>query len=154
MHGIYKSDDINQLLGFVNQHRIRTNVAVAKQTFETDLQHLYFFENVCLYDRLLSGSCAEFCIDPPSSCIGDVDTMLSLNAGVAFFEDRGIDIDMLRTNEQHFYPVTQIFRVRPVPQHPAYVTVDHVGDLKISKIDTWKYDICFDPENTRSRQMF
>ena len=85
MHGIYKSDVIDQLRGFVNQHGIRTNVAVAKQAFETDLQHIYFFENVCNYDRLLSGSCAEFRIDPPFSCIGDVDTMFSLNSGVAFF---------------------------------------------------------------------
>ena len=104
---------------FINQHRIRLNLTVAGEELHSDLNTIYCSENICTYDAFLSGSCAEFYIDPPFSCIGDFDAMFPLHSAVAFFEDREISADMLRTNEQHFYPETQIYRVRPVLCHPA-----------------------------------
>ena len=136
--------DFDCLREFINQHRIRMNLAVAGEELHIDLNQIYLCENICTYDAFLSGSCAEFFIDPPFSCIGDFDAMFPLHSAVAFFGDRPIDVDMLCTNEQHFYPETQIYRVRPVPHRPAFVTVDYVGDLKISRTDTRRYQFSFD----------
>ena len=143
--------DFDYLRLFINRHRIRLNLAAAEQEFHSDLNTICFIENILFWDMLLSGSCAEFYIDPPFPCIGDFDLMRQLISRVTFFEDRPIDVDMLRRNEHHFYPETRIFRVRPVPRHPAYVTVEYVGDLKISRNDIRRYQFCFNQENITSR---
>ena len=123
--------------------RFRTNEYLAEKRFACELQDVYIGKDGYRAEKILTGSSAEFSIDPLLSCIGDVDIMYEDNYSLACFED--IDAVNLANYEPFLWPATKVCRVTSSGKYPAYVTVRKTGLVRFSRIDTVTNKCVYEP---------
>ena len=131
----------------LKQPKVRPNLGTIIMNFKTDLHRITICENLDISETLLSGSCAEFVIDPFQSGIGDVDIMCQQNSEIAYFHDTtNISASILNSCDRFLHSETRLFRILFDANYPSYVTVVFSGILKISRIDTLLTDFVFEPD--------
>ena len=132
--------------------RIRTNEYLAEKRFACELQDVHIVEDGYLAEKILTGSSAEFSIDPLLSCIGDVDIMYEDNYSLACFED--IDAINLANYEPSLWPETEVCSVTSSGKYPAYVTVRKRGLVQFSRIDTVTNNYVYLPHEPENQLLF